>query len=134
MADHLQSACVSHQARGVKTTKVKASPQSPSRTATFSSEGGSDGITRPLSARARLGKSAIDAVRQARQRCWRYDWGLNIDVKGYFDSIDWELLLRAVRRHTNMNSAKLAFKLGNEVGVMVVVGDRSKADLIINRG
>jgi group II intron reverse transcriptase/maturase len=49
----------------------------------------------------RPGKSAIDAVRQARQRCWRYDWVLDIDVKGYFDSIDWELLLKAVRHHTD---------------------------------
>ena len=49
----------------------------------------------------RPGRSAIDAVRQARQRCWRYDWVLDIDVKGYFDSIDWELLLKAVRHHTN---------------------------------
>ena len=49
----------------------------------------------------RPGRSAIDAVRQARQRCWRYDWVLDLDVKAYFDSIDWELLLRAVRRHTN---------------------------------
>ena len=47
------------------------------------------------------GRSAIDAVRQARQRCWRYDWVLDIDVKGYFDSIDWELMLKAVRSHTN---------------------------------
>ena len=39
----------------------------------------------------RPGRSAIDAVRTARQRCWRYDWVLDIDVKGYFDSIDWEL-------------------------------------------
>ena len=31
----------------------------------------------------RPGRSAIDAVRQARQRCWRYDWVLDIDVKGY---------------------------------------------------
>ena len=46
-------------------------------------------------------QSAIDAVRQARQRCWRYDWVLDFDVKGYFDSIDWELLLSAVCRHTN---------------------------------
>ena len=30
----------------------------------------------------RPGRSAIDAVRQARQRCWRYDWVLDIDVKG----------------------------------------------------
>jgi len=49
----------------------------------------------------RPGRSAIDAVRRARQRCWRYDWVLDIDVKGYFDSIDWELLLKAVRHHTN---------------------------------
>jgi group II intron reverse transcriptase/maturase len=49
----------------------------------------------------RPGRSAIDAVSQARQRCWRYDWVLDIDVKGYFDSIDWELLLKAVRHHTN---------------------------------
>jgi group II intron reverse transcriptase/maturase len=49
----------------------------------------------------RPGRSAIDAVRTARQRCWRYDWVLDIDVKGYFDSIDWVLLLKAVRSHTD---------------------------------
>jgi RNA-directed DNA polymerase len=49
----------------------------------------------------RPGRSAIDAVHQARQRCWRYDWVLDIEVKGYFDSIDWELLLKSVRHHTN---------------------------------
>ena len=49
----------------------------------------------------RSGKSAIDAVRTARQRCWRYDWVLDLDVKAFFDSIDWELMLAAVRRHTD---------------------------------
>jgi RNA-directed DNA polymerase len=49
----------------------------------------------------RPGRSAIDAARQARQRCWRYDWVLDIDVKAYFDSIDWERLLKAVRHHTD---------------------------------
>src|SRR5262249_50883086 len=37
----------------------------------------------------------------ARQRCWRYDWVLDIDVRRYFDSIDWGLLLRAVHHHTD---------------------------------
>ncbi len=46
----------------------------------------------------RPGKSAVDALRQTRQRCWRY---VDIDVKGYFDSIDWELLLKAVRHNTD---------------------------------
>jgi len=49
----------------------------------------------------RPAKSAIDAVRCARQRCWRYDFVLDLDVKGYFDSIDWELLLKAIHHHTD---------------------------------
>ena len=40
-------------------------------------------------------------MRTARQRCWRYDFVLDIDVKGFFDSLDWELLLKAVRFHTD---------------------------------
>lgn len=47
----------------------------------------------------RPGRSAIDAVRTARVRCWRYDWVVDLDIKGFFDSIDWGLLLRAVRKH-----------------------------------
>jgi len=49
----------------------------------------------------RPGRSAIDAIRETRQRCWRYDWVLDVDVRSYFDSIDWELLLKAVRKHTD---------------------------------
>jgi RNA-directed DNA polymerase len=49
----------------------------------------------------RPGRSAIDAIRTARQRCWRYDWVLDVDIKGFFDSIDHGLLLKAVRKHTN---------------------------------
>ena len=33
----------------------------------------------------------------ARQRCWRFDWVLDLDIKGFFDNIDWDLLMRAVR-------------------------------------
>jgi len=50
----------------------------------------------------RPGRSAIDAVRTARQRCWRYDWVLDLDVQAYFDSLDHELLLRALRKHTDV--------------------------------
>ena len=44
----------------------------------------------------RPGRSAIDALQKTRQRGWRFDWVLDIDVQSYFDSIDWELLLKAV--------------------------------------
>src|SRR5580765_3392911 len=58
-------------------------------------------VFQPDSYGYRPGKSAIDAVRTARQRCWRYDWVLDLDVRSYFDSIDWELMLKAVRHHTD---------------------------------
>jgi RNA-directed DNA polymerase len=47
----------------------------------------------------RPGKSALDAVGQARERCWRNDWVLDLDIKGFFDNLDQDLLMRAVRRH-----------------------------------
>ncbi len=49
----------------------------------------------------RPGKSALEAVGVARQRCWRYDWVLDLDIRRYFDSIDHALLMRAVRKHTD---------------------------------
>jgi retron-type reverse transcriptase len=49
----------------------------------------------------RPGKSALDAVDKARQRCWRRDWILDLDIKAFFDSIETDLLMRAVRKHTD---------------------------------
>jgi RNA-directed DNA polymerase len=49
----------------------------------------------------RLGKSAIDAIRVTRERCWRYDWLIELDIRKLFDRIDWGLLMKAVRRHTD---------------------------------
>jgi group II intron reverse transcriptase/maturase len=48
-------------------------------------------------------KSAHQAIGQARQRCWRYDWVVDLDIKGFFDNIDWDLMMRAVRHHTQDN-------------------------------
>ena len=46
-------------------------------------------------------KSALDAVGMARQRCWRHAWVLALDIKAFSDSIDTNLLMRAVRKHTD---------------------------------
>jgi len=58
-----------------------------------------DPLFHPDSYGYRPRKSALDAVGQARQRCWRYDWVVDLDIKGFFDNIDYELLMRAVRKH-----------------------------------
>lgn len=44
-------------------------------------------------------RSAHDALGQARQRCWHYDWVIDLDIKGFFDNIPHDLLMRAVRKH-----------------------------------
>ncbi|MDO9351985.1 MAG: group II intron reverse transcriptase/maturase [Deltaproteobacteria bacterium] len=49
----------------------------------------------------RPGKSAIQAVEVTRRRCWKYDWVLEFDIKGLFDNINHDLLMRAVRKHTD---------------------------------
>jgi RNA-directed DNA polymerase len=47
-------------------------------------------------------RSAHDALRTCRQRCWRYDWVLDLDLKSFFDSLDHSLVLKAVAHHTNL--------------------------------
>lgn len=49
----------------------------------------------------RPGKSALEAIRVTRRRCWRYHWIIEYDIKGLFDNIDHKLLMRAVRKHTD---------------------------------
>jgi RNA-directed DNA polymerase len=58
-------------------------------------------VFHPDSSGYRPGKLALEAVGQARERCWRDDWGLDLDIQGFFDNIDHELLMRAVKKHTD---------------------------------
>jgi RNA-directed DNA polymerase len=55
----------------------------------------------------RPGKSALQAVGVTRQRCWRYDYLVEFDIKGLFDEIDHGLLLRAVDKHTDCRWVRL---------------------------
>ena len=47
----------------------------------------------------RPGRSALDAVATARERCWRSDWVIDLDIKGFFDNLDHELVMKTVRHH-----------------------------------
>jgi len=48
----------------------------------------------------RPGRSALDAVGIARQRCWKSDWVIDLDIRAFFDSIPHDLVERAVAHHT----------------------------------
>jgi RNA-directed DNA polymerase len=48
----------------------------------------------------RPGRSAPDAVEACRRRCWNRDWVIDLDIRAFFDSLDHELILKAVAAHT----------------------------------
>jgi len=56
-------------------------------------------IFHPDSYGYRPNRSALDAVAACRQRCWRYDWVVDLDVEKFFDSVSWDLLVKAVVTH-----------------------------------
>ena len=47
----------------------------------------------------RPGRSALDAVAVCRQRCWRADWVIDMDIRAFFDTVPHDLVLRAVAHH-----------------------------------
>ncbi len=49
----------------------------------------------------RPNKSAHDAIAITRARCWKYDWIVEFDIKGLFDNLDHNLLMKALRHHCN---------------------------------
>jgi RNA-directed DNA polymerase len=66
-----------------------------------------DPIFLPDSYGYRPGKSALDAVAATRERCWKYDWVLEFDIKGLFDNLPHDLLMLAVRKHVECKWALL---------------------------
>ncbi len=64
-------------------------------------EGEVESIFHPDSYGYRPARSALDAVGVCRARCWKTDWVLDLDIRSFFDSVDHDLLIRAVRRHTD---------------------------------
>lgn len=46
-------------------------------------------------------KSALDAIAVTRNRCWKYDWVVEFDIKGLFDNVDHNMLMKALKHHCN---------------------------------
>jgi RNA-directed DNA polymerase len=68
-------------------------------------EGKVEAIFHPDSYGYRPGRSALDAVaacRCCRRRCWSYDWAIDLDVQAFFDSVDHDLMIKAVEANTDL--------------------------------
>ena len=59
-------------------------------------------IVHPDSYGYRPRRSALDAVARCRRRCWKSDWVIDLDVAKFFDSVRWDLILKAVAAHTDL--------------------------------
>jgi RNA-directed DNA polymerase len=49
----------------------------------------------------RPGRSAVDAVKRCRERCWKKNWVIDLDVQKFFDSVDHDLMVKAVQANTD---------------------------------
>jgi RNA-directed DNA polymerase len=62
-------------------------------------EGEMEDLFHPDSYGYRLNKSAADAVAVTRERCWKYDWCVEFDIRRAFDELDWDLMRKAISKH-----------------------------------
>lgn len=74
----------------------------------------------------RPGRGAHDALGAVRKRCWNYNWVLDLDIKGFFDTIDHELLMMAVRWHTDCRWITLYIERWLQADVVLPNGDRER--------
>lgn len=58
-------------------------------------------IFHPDSYGYRPNRSALDAVAACRKRCWRKGWVIDLDIAKFFDSVPWDLIVKAVEKHTD---------------------------------
>src|SRR5512132_281275 len=45
-------------------------------------------------------RSALDAVGMCRERCWSFDWVIDLDIQKFFDSVPWDLIVKAAEANT----------------------------------
>jgi RNA-directed DNA polymerase len=82
----------------------------------------------------RPGRSAHDAIGKARERCWRYEWVLDMDISRFFDTIDHALLLKAVERHIKTPWVLLYIKRWLKVPYALKTGERVERSMGVAQG
>ncbi|VAW44502.1 Retron-type RNA-directed DNA polymerase [hydrothermal vent metagenome] len=71
----------------------------------------------------RPGKNAHQALAKVRENCWKQDWVIDLDIKGFFDNIDHNKLMLAVEKHVPENWVKLYIKRWLEAPVFTISGE-----------
>ena len=74
----------------------------------------------------RPGKSALDAVRTSRERCWRFDWVVEFDIRKFFDTVPWDKVVAAVEAHTDAGWVVLYVKRWLAAGLRLPDGSTTE--------
>jgi len=82
----------------------------------------------------RPGRNAIEAVTTARERCWKYDWVLDMDIRKFFDTINHELLMLAVKRHVTEKWILLYIERWLKVPYETLSGERIERMMGVPQG
>ena len=82
----------------------------------------------------RPGRNAHDALSVARQRCWKYDWILDMDISKFFDTINHELLMKAVTLHITEKWILLYIDRWLKVPYETVEGERIERTMGVPQG
>lgn len=76
----------------------------------------------------RPGRSALDAAGKCRERCWRYDWVIDLDIQKFFDSVPWDLIVKAVEANTDQRWVVLYVKRWLQAPVQMPDGTIAERD------
>jgi RNA-directed DNA polymerase len=61
-----------------------------------------ESIFHPDSYGYRPARSALDAVASCRVRCWKKNWVIDLDITKFFDSVPWDMMVKAVEANTEL--------------------------------
>src|SRR6185312_12408431 len=82
----------------------------------------------------RPGRSALDAVGACRQRCWKTDWVIDLDIQKFFDSVSWDLVVKAVEANTDLPWVLLYVRRWLHAPVQLADGTLQHRDRVPRRG
>ena len=76
----------------------------------------------------RPNKNAHQALRSVRENCRKYDWVIDLDIKGFFDNINHEKLMLAVQKHVPERWVKMYIKRWLKMPVQKKTGEITAKD------
>jgi RNA-directed DNA polymerase len=73
-------------------------------------------------------KGALDAVAACRQRCWARSWVIDLDVRKFFDSVPWDLMVKAVQANVTHEQRWIVLYVRRWLAAPIVMPDGRTAE------